>query len=56
MLGALARIVHHRQRAPGYENDCAKDDQYRGLHGDLATAGPQTSPSPDLMPAKMNRM
>jgi hypothetical protein len=38
MLAALAGIVHDRQSPDQHRH--AEDDQYGGLHCDLATAGP----------------
>jgi hypothetical protein len=39
MLAALAGIVHDRQRANGSKHEADADNDQRGLHGDLATAG-----------------
>jgi hypothetical protein len=40
MLAALAGIVHDRQRADGSKHESNGDNDQRGFHGDLATAGP----------------
>jgi len=40
VLPALAGVVHDSQSAD-YEHRYGEDDQYRGFHCDLATAGPK---------------
>ena len=44
MMAALARVVHNRQGAADPEYNRREHNQQRGLHGDLATAGPPNLP------------
>jgi len=40
MTAALAGAVHDRQSAAGYKHNGGENNQQRGSHRDLATAGP----------------
>ena len=40
MMAALAGVVHDRQGAAGHKHNGGDDNQQRGFHCDLATAGP----------------